>query len=152
MRRDNQTRKPWWFSSFQDHVNEIRGLSLRYVYGHPPPHMSARTGERAELAALRYLESRGLALLQRNWRTRFGEIDLVLQDGGTIVFVEVRMRSNPRFGGPGASIDHRKRSRLIASARLYATRVPRAQLRIDAVLIEQLDPPRLQWIRDAVSA
>jgi putative endonuclease len=79
-------------------------------------------GERAEDAALAYLQQRGLILRARNYRSRFGEIDLVLDDRGTLVFVEVRKRSNPRYGSAADSITAAKRDRSAARSRAGSTR------------------------------
>ena len=116
-----------------------------------PDRMSQTEGRRAEALAGDFLQRQGLALIEKNWHSRFGEIDLVLLEGETIVFVEVRLRTNPRFGSPGESIHGRKRSRLLAAARQYLARHPRAVCRFDAVLLRRLDPPAIEWIRDAIS-
>ena len=113
--------------------------------------MPETTGHRAETLACEFLQRQGLILVERNWRSRFGEIDLVLREGKTIVLVEVRLRSNSRFGGPAESIHARKRARLLAAARQYLSRFPRAACRFDAILLSRLDPPEIQWIRDAIS-
>lgn len=77
------------------------------------------TGARAEALAASFLEARGLTIVERNWRCRFGEIDLVMQDGATLVFVEVRLRRNTDYGGAAASVTHAKQKKLLAAARLY---------------------------------
>jgi putative endonuclease len=105
-------------------------------------------GREAERAAGAFLESRGLRILARNWRCRFGEIDLVAKEGAAVVFVEVRMRSSASFGGAAESIGQAKRRRLIAAANLYlATRGIDAPCRFDAVLIGA--DGGLRWLRDA---
>ena len=78
-----------------------------------PPHdddAPGVTGARAEALAARYLIAQGLAIVARNFRTRFGEIDLIARDRGVLVFVEVRMRRSRRFGGAIASITAAKRA------------------------------------------
>jgi putative endonuclease len=109
-------------------------------------------GAAAEAAAAAFLARQGLHLVCANYRCRFGEIDLVLRDGATIVFVEVRLRTHSAFGGAAASIDSRKRSRIIAAARHYLAGKPEVPCRFDAVLLDRLEPPRIEWIRDAFSA
>ncbi|MCC6473757.1 MAG: YraN family protein, partial [Burkholderiales bacterium] len=79
--------------------------------------MRGDAGRRAEDAACAHLLGHGLELIERNWRSRLGEIDLVLREGGTIVFVEVRLRTGAAHGGAAESIDRRKRARLLAAAR-----------------------------------
>ena len=113
--------------------------------------MQSNPGQRAEDIASNYLSRQGLKPLTRNWRSRFGEIDLVFREGPVIVFVEVRLRTNARYGSAGESIDYRKRTRLLAAARQYLAGQPRAACRFDAILLRRLDPPEIEWIRDAIS-
>lgn len=120
-----------------------------------PAHRSPmqRRGDRHEDAALRLLQAHGLWLLARNLRTRMGEIDLVMRDGNTLVFVEVRARAATRFGGAAASIGHEKQARLAVAAaqwlpelarRHWAGALPAA--RFDAVVF---DAGQAQWLRNA---
>lgn len=108
-----------------------------------------RAGEAAESLAAEFLRSRGLVIAERNYRCRFGEIDLVAREGTTVVFVEVRRRASEAYGGAAESITAVKRRRLLAAARHYLAhaRGP-APCRFDAVLIRG-EPPRIDWIRDA---
>lgn len=115
------------------------------------PHAKT-TGAAAEAAALEFLVGQGMRLRRRNYRCRLGEIDLVLQDGPSIVFVEVRLRTNPSFGGAAESIGPRKRARIIAAARHYLAGHPELPCRFDVVLLDRLQPPRIEWLRDAFSA
>ncbi|MFZ5474310.1 MAG: YraN family protein [Pseudomonadota bacterium] len=108
------------------------------------------SGAAAEDRAADYLSRQGLKLLARNWRCRAGEIDLVMQDGHTLVFVEVRSRASAAFGGAAASITPAKQARLIRAAEQYLLQHPcRAPCRFDAVLIEGSD---LQWLKQAFEA
>lgn len=113
-------------------------------------------GRDAEQRACRFLQTHGLTLLARNYRCRYGEIDLVMQDGTGTVFVEVRYRGNRRFAGGAESIDHRKRARLIAAALHYLQRHPAAAARPARFDVIALAPgsgdDALQWIRDAFRA
>jgi putative endonuclease len=77
------------------------------------------TGEEAEERACRYLQSNGYRIVSRNWRSRFGEIDIVARDGDVLVFVEVKARADDRFGGPAAAVDLRKQVRLATTARQF---------------------------------
>lgn len=81
--------------------------------------LTSLLGQTAEAHAERYLESQGLKRLARNWRCRFGEIDLIMQDQRTLVFVEVRLRSSAKFGGAAASVTSGKQRKLLAAAKLY---------------------------------
>ena len=105
-------------------------------------------GARAEDLCAALLRAAGLTLLERNWRCRLGEIDLIAEERGTLVFAEVRMRGPGRFGGAGESVTAAKRARLIAAARLYLTRRAEAPCRFDVFLIDGA-PPQVQWIRNA---
>lgn len=78
-----------------------------------------RDGALAEDAACALLERHGLQLLQRNARYPFGELDLVMRDGGTLAFVEVRLRQDARFGGAAMSIDAGKRRKLALAAQAW---------------------------------
>ena len=76
-------------------------------------------GDAAEGAALAMLQARGLQLLARNAASRGGELDLVMRDGATLAFVEVRYRGNAAFGGGAASVDAGKRRRLVHAAQAW---------------------------------
>jgi putative endonuclease len=108
-------------------------------------------GARAEALAAAYLERQGLAIVTRNFRTRFGEIDIIARDGRVLVFVEVRMRRSRRFGGAAESITATKRTRLVAAANLYLARLGREPpCRFDAILMRSLDADAIEWRRDVV--
>jgi putative endonuclease len=109
-------------------------------------------GARAEALAAAFLERSGLAVLERNFRVRGGEIDLVCRDARTLVFVEVRLRRNGEFGGAAASITAGKRRRLILAARHYLARQPDADCRFDCVLMDALNESAIEWIKNAFSA
>jgi len=105
------------------------------------------SGGNGEDAAAALLERHGLSIVARNYRTRFGEIDIVARDGESLVFVEVRLRADSRFGGAAASIGARKRSRIAAAARLYLMQTrSRSPCRFDVVAIESGEP---RWLRAA---
>ena len=104
-------------------------------------------GDTAERQAATFLEGQGLTLLARNYHCRGGEIDLIAQEGDTLVFVEVRARRNNAYGGAAASITTRKQQRIIYAARHYLMRLPREPFcRFDAILI---DGEHLEWLRSA---
>ena len=112
------------------------------------------SGKQAEDLAARFLVKRGLSILARNFRCRGGEIDLVCRDGKAIVFVEVRLRRNPGFGGAGASITPTKQRRIILAAQHYLAAHARADsdCRFDCILLDGISENRLDWVRDAFSA
>lgn len=105
-------------------------------------------GGAAEEAAARFLAGKGLRVVARNYRTRFGEIDLVAREGETLVFVEVRLRSSARFGGAAASVDLRKRMRIESAARHFLARLQREPAcRFDVVTLEGEEVG--EWLRGA---
>jgi putative endonuclease len=113
---------------------------------------TGREGAAAEDLAAGFLSRRGLAILERNYRCRGGEIDLVARDGKTLVFVEVRYRRSRRFGGAAASVDARKQARILLAARHYLATHGEVPCRCDVVALDALDPARIEWIRDAFGA
>jgi len=108
-------------------------------------------GRAAEAIAAEHLSGHGLAIVERNVRSRHGEIDIVARDGDTLVFVEVRLRRPGRFGGAAGSITAAKRARMTAAASEYLARLSRTPLcRFDFVLLDGLDASRVEWLRDVV--
>lgn len=110
----------------------------------------ASLGRQAEECALQLLIRQGMQLQARNWHCRNGELDLVMRDGDTLVFVEVRYRSHSGFGGAAASIDRRKRQRISRAALHYLQQHPadaQRACRFDVVALDGNHPP--QWIRQA---
>jgi len=111
------------------------------------------SGVQAERWAAQFLQQQGLKLLTQNYRCRSGEIDIIMQDGEVLVFVEVRLRSNPDFGGAAASIDLRKQQRLIRTAQHYlATLAVLPACRFDAILLEDPQGLHVQWLKNAFGA
>jgi putative endonuclease len=110
-----------------------------------------QSGDAAEDRALHYLQAQGLQLVQRNYRTPGrggGEIDLIMQDGGsTLVFVEVRKRLHGLFGGPLASVSATKRKRIAFAAKFFLMRLKyQPTCRFDVVAI---DANGIQWLQGA---
>jgi putative endonuclease len=113
---------------------------------------SAERGRWAEDLACKHLIDHGLVLVTRNYRCRHGEIDLIMRDGGTITFVEVRLRNRIDYGTGAESVDSRKQNRLISSAEHYLQRHATilARCRFDVVsILERNKTHRLEWIRNA---
>jgi putative endonuclease len=107
------------------------------------------SGKRAEALSADFLQARGLRLIARNYSCRMGEIDLILADGPTLVFTEVRLRRSRDFGGAAASITAAKRQRILLAARHYLSGRPERPCRFDVVLLDALDPDQIEWIKDA---
>lgn len=104
-------------------------------------------GVAAEQLACEHLQASGLQLVERNYRLKLGEIDLIMRDAHTLVFVEVRYRKTQRYGGALQSIDPRKQARIIRCAQHYLQyRAPHAQARFDVVAVEG---DQLHWIPNA---
>lgn len=109
---------------------------------------AATVGERMERLAGDFLARQGLRIVARNHRCRFGEIDLVVTDGASLVFVEVRYRESSRFGTPAETVDAGKQRRLAAAAAHYLQRHPSVlPCRFDVVAINGQD--QIRWVRDA---
>ncbi len=106
----------------------------------------------AEHAAATFLQSKGLKLIAQNYHCRFGEIDLVMQDGKTLVFVEVRMRSNAAFGGAASSITPQKQQKLTLTAQHYLQKHGNQLCRFDVVLMSGNQTGQIEWITNAFSA
>ncbi|MEO7709933.1 MAG: YraN family protein [Caldimonas sp.] len=114
-------------------------------------------GDAAESAALAHLKGFGLTLVRRNYRVargphaRGGEIDLILRErDGTLVFVEVRRRTDGAYGGAAASVGASKQRRLVLAARHFLAGMdPLPPCRFDIVAI---DGERVEWLRAAFDA
>ena len=116
---------------------------------------SRGTGLQAEEQALRFLEDRGLNRVERNFSSRRGEIDLVMQDQDTLVFVEVRFRRSTSFGSAAESVTGSKQQRIIQAAShfLCSRRQWRDYpCRFDVLAISGGLRQRIDWIRDAFRA
>ena len=110
-------------------------------------------GDRAEALAADFLSRQGLRVLARNVRYRDGELDLVCEQDGQLVFVEVRLRRNTRFGGAAASVGRAKQARLTRAAQRYlaqgSSALRRKPCRFDVLALNALDAESVEWIRDA---
>jgi putative endonuclease len=114
-----------------------------------------RAGDAAEDAACARLEAAGCRILARNVRFREGEIDIVADDGGTLVFVEVRMRRSGDFGGADGSVDPFKRRRLVRAAQHFLLRQYGSGERLPPCRFDVVTADRegvRDWIRDAFAA
>ncbi len=136
-RAKTRKRKPATRKPFYDHK-----LSARQTMG-----------LQAEQQAIEYLEKQGLKTVAQNLNCRFGEIDGIMIDGDTLVFIEIRLRNSSRFGGAAASITVAKQRRLQASAAIYLPLLSRKYFggktplcRFDAVCMEH---EQIEWIKHA---
>jgi putative endonuclease len=113
-----------------------------------------RAGQRAEQLAAEFLRAQGCEILERNYRRRLGELDLVARERGVLVIAEVRTRASAAFGGAAASVDRRKQQRIARAAlQLLQQRADLARLpvRFDVLVVSGLEgpQPRVEWIRHA---
>lgn len=134
--------------------------NARKIPALPPvaPANRREAGLAQEACAARYLGQQGLQLIESNFSCRVGEIDLIMKDGDTLVFVEVRYRTRADFMDPVTSVDYRKQKKLLRSAATYlkyrglTDRVP---CRIDVLGISR-NPDHgenaYHWIKDAIQA
>ena len=116
-----------------------------------------QSGRRAEDLAAEFLRARGCEILERNYRRRLGELDLIAREGGVLVIAEVRTRASGEWGGAAASVDRRKQQRITRAAlQLLQQRSELARLpvRFDVLVVSDLGAaePRIEWIRHAFEA
>lgn len=107
-------------------------------------------GADAEDQALRWCQQQGWALVARNFQVKVGEIDLICQDGDTLVFIEVRQRRNERFGSASASVTPAKQKKLIRAAQCYLQANPakaRYGARFDVLALDRDN--LIHWIKGA---
>jgi putative endonuclease len=110
------------------------------------------SGLQAEQWAVQSLQQQGLTLVAQNYRSRFGEIDIIMLDKDVLVFIEVRLRRNADFGGAAASIDARKQQRIIHTAQHYLGKLKHIPpCRFDAVLIT-VEGNKFEWLKNAFGA
>jgi putative endonuclease len=111
-----------------------------------------RLGELGERLACQELERLGYAVLARRYRTRFGEIDIIASDAGTVVFVEVKARLDRNFGDPAEAVTPQKQRRVVAMASDYVSRhrLHETPCRFDVVAVDAaVDPPQITVYKDA---
>jgi len=115
------------------------------------------TGKRAEDLAAEFLRAQGCTILERNFRRRLGELDLIARSGGVLVIAEVRTRASARYGSAAASVDRRKQQRIARAAQILLQRradLARLPVRFDVIVVT--DPhsatPGIEWIRHAFEA
>jgi len=111
------------------------------------------SGRHWEKTAESYLRGQGLKLLQRNFSSRFGEIDLIMRDGQTVVFIEVKYRKSNRHGSGADAVTFHKQGRISRTAAWYLAKNPhRAEsvCRFDVISINPNEKDQdIDWIRNA---
>ena len=113
-------------------------------------------GAHGEAIASAALARRGYRIVERNYRSRWGELDVVAYDGDTLVFVEVKARRGAQFGDPAFAVDRRKQRRLVRLAQQYLSRrrLGEPLCRFDIVVVDERPegPPRVEVITNAFDA
>ncbi len=110
------------------------------------PTRATELGWRGEGVAERWLEQRSFVFIERNFRTRYGEIDLVMREGQTLVFVEVKVRQNRRFGAPEESVGESKLRKIAMAVEEYRRRKNETgPCRIDLLVLEYSNTQR-KWL------
>lgn len=109
------------------------------------------TGDLHEQNALDYLKGKGLKLLDSNHHSRHGEIDLIMQDKDTLVFIEVRYRRDKSFGGAALSVTPAKQRKIALTALQYIQRKGKSEMpcRFDVIAITGDNGDKSQWIKSA---
>jgi len=115
--------------------------------------MSRQIGDQSEEIACGYLKRNGLKIVARNFRSPRGELDIIMEHGETLVFVEVRFRRNTQFGSGAESVDKNKQKKIITSAAYYLQKNKQHRnrpTRFDVVSISMdANKPAIDWIQDA---
>ena len=109
-------------------------------------------GERGESLAVWYLKKNGYKIIEQNYRTKLGEIDIIAKEKNTLVFVEVKSRSSTRYGNPKWAVTPKKQRKIsmVALSYLKAAKQSDARARFDVVAISSfLDPPQIEIIKNA---
>jgi putative endonuclease len=114
-----------------------------------PRHVVGKAGEEA---AVQYLRQHGYRILERNYRCRFGEIDLIARDGRMLAFVEVKTRRSQKYGPAAAAVTLQKQRHLIKASQAYLIQRKKAAelCRFDVVTVElDAQQPHIELIKDA---
>jgi putative endonuclease len=109
-------------------------------------------GQTGETVAARFLKKQRYKILEKNYRTRLGEIDIIARDGDTIVFIEVKARTSDHFGNPKWAVTPRKQRRISMAALQYlkATKQSDAKARFDVVSINSgAGRPAIEIVKNA---
>jgi len=130
-----------------DWINPFLGETGR-MQNTTAPKTRLQSGQAGENKALDYLIKQGLVLVARNFSSRMGEIDLVMKDHDTLVFVEVRKRRKGNFGGAAASITRAKQQRLVKTAQFFLQKMVKTPpCRFDVVA---LDGDGITWLKNVI--
>ncbi|MGJ8687701.1 MAG: YraN family protein [Spongiibacteraceae bacterium] len=114
---------------------------------------AAASGAAAEKLACAHLRKQGLRIIETNYHSRFGEIDIIAASSTHIIFCEVRFRKNNRYGSPEESVDQKKQQRILQTAQIYLSQLKNNTLpcRFDVIAItpDQHGHHQLNWLTNA---
>ncbi len=116
------------------------------------PAQNKNLGKEGERIAVEYLRKKGYRVIEENYRTRRGEIDIICEQRGSVIFVEVKTRKSMSFGRPEEAVDSRKRKKMAEIALDYLTEKHlngRVDCRFDVVAITEKSPRIVNHIVDA---
>jgi putative endonuclease len=127
------------------HCHEISGLGMNNQQTRTEKQIK---GDEAEQIAQRYLKKQGLTLIDKNFSARYGEIDLIMEHGTSLVFVEVRYRQSQQYGGAVASVTRSKQRKIINTANFYLQKYKiNRPCRFDVIAVEAEN--QINWIQHA---
>lgn len=118
-------------------------------------HRRTETGKRGEQLAIEFLVAAGYRIVERNYREKCGEIDIIARDGPTWVFIEVKARRNRRYGDPVEAVTSHKQRQISTTALLYLSRhgLLETPARFDVIGVDLADAarPQIAHLKDAFS-
>lgn len=135
---------------------KLKSFRTKKADSSPQKTQKRRSGDEAENLAYTFLLKQGLSLVDKNYNTRAGEVDLIMrdkEDSNTLIFIEVRYRKNRDFGGAAASVTPKKQQRIIKAALAYQQQnAPQSSMRFDVVAVEgdnSKNNIEIDWIKSA---
>lgn len=111
-------------------------------------------GQYYEKLALTYLQQQGLKLVQQNYHCKAGEIDLIMQTAGQLIFIEVKYRASRSFGGAAAAVTRNKKQKLLRAVNWYLQQQQASNraCRLDVLTIEGQPPYQYNWLQNAITS
>lgn len=110
---------------------------------------TSEIGNEAELKAQHYLIERGLRLIEKNYSSKFGEIDLIMQDDNTLVFIEVKFRRSNNFGGAAITVNQKKQHKIRLTTEYYLQQKGLYEKHASRFDVLALTDNNIEWIKGA---
>ena len=115
---------------------------------------SKQRGDQFERLAVKYFQKQGLKIIENNYHSRFGEIDIIMNDNDVLVFIEVKYRKSIQFGSPLAVISLKKQQKIIKTAKIYMQKHGMTEYntpcRFDVIsLLGSPHNPKITWLKNA---